>query len=91
MFEAWKWGTYIFFAVFLAIGIVWIWFFLPETKGVTLEEMDAVFGSRSGVEDAIMLEEAQRDVGLTRALENSAISAAEGVVKDVKYEQVEKA
>lgn len=64
MFEAWEWGTYIFFAVFLAGGIAWVWWFLPETKGATLEEMDRVFNSRTGHEDAAMLEQARRDVGL---------------------------
>lgn len=64
MFAAWAWGTYIFFAVFLAAGIVWIYFYLPETKNASLEEMDRVFGSHTGVEDARMLAEAQRDVGL---------------------------
>lgn len=64
MFEAWGWGTYIFFAVFLAGGIVWVWFCLPETKGATLEEMDRVFGSHTGEEDTLMLEQARQDVGL---------------------------
>ncbi|KAJ9133708.1 quinate permease protein [Pleurostoma richardsiae] len=64
MFEAWAWGTYIFFAVFLAGGIVWVWFCLPETKGATLEEMDRVFKSHSGEMDALLLAEARRDVGL---------------------------
>lgn len=32
MFEAWAWGTYIFFAVFLFFGFFWVWFVLPETK-----------------------------------------------------------
>lgn len=64
MFDAWGWGTYIFFAVFLAGGIVWVWYCLPETKGATLEEMDRVFGSHTGAEDLILLEQARRDVGL---------------------------
>lgn len=64
MFQTWKWGTYIFFAVFLAASIVWIYFFLPETKGATLEEMDRVFKSRSGEMDMIMLDEARRDVAI---------------------------
>lgn len=64
MFAAWAWGTYIFFAVFLAAGIVWIYFYLPETKNASLEEMDRIFGSHTGEEDARMLVEAQRDVGL---------------------------
>jgi hypothetical protein len=37
---------------------------LPETKGRSLEEMDAVFGSRAGVVDAELLREAQREVYL---------------------------
>lgn len=64
MFEAWSWGTYIFFSVFLAGGFVWVWLYLPETMNTTLEEMDRVFKSHTGEEDARMLAEAQRDVGL---------------------------
>lgn len=73
MFAGWAWGTYIFFAVFLAVGIVWVYFCLPETSGATLEEMDRVFGSRTGAEDAIMLAEARREVGLSTNLEMDAI------------------
>lgn len=69
MLQAWKWGTYIFFAAFLAVGIVWVWFFLPETKNATLEEMDRVFGSHTGEQDAALLREAQRDVGLLAFIE----------------------
>ncbi|KAK6822840.1 hypothetical protein PG987_014385 [Apiospora arundinis] len=64
MLEAWAWGTYIFFAAFLVGGFVWVWFVLPETKNATLEDMDRVFGSHTGAEDAAMLALAQRDVGL---------------------------
>ncbi|KIW04689.1 uncharacterized protein PV09_04423 [Verruconis gallopava] len=77
MLSAWAWGTYIFFAVFLGGGIAWVWFFLPETKGATLEEMDRIFKSRLGAEDAEMLAQAQRDVGLTQALEESAAQVVE--------------
>ena len=38
------WGTYIFFCVWCFLGGVFVLFFLPETKGKTLEEMDRVFG-----------------------------------------------
>ncbi|KAE8308532.1 Sugar and other transporter [Aspergillus parasiticus SU-1] len=69
MLEAWAWGTYIFFAVFLGVGMVWVWFFLPETKNASLEEMDRVFKSNTGEQDAEMLREAQREVGLTACIE----------------------
>jgi hypothetical protein len=77
MLESWAWGTYIFFAGFLAVGIVWVYFQLPETKGATLEEMDRVFKSRTGAEDAILLAEARRDVGLSMTLEADALRAVE--------------
>ncbi|KAK4626224.1 MFS glucose transporter mfs1 [Fulvia fulva] len=73
MFEAWEWGTYIFFAVFLTAGIVWVWFFLPETKGATLEDMDRVFGSHTGEADQRLLSECRRELGLEPALEAEAI------------------
>jgi Sugar (and other) transporter len=77
MLKAWAWGTYIFFAVFLAGGIVWVWLCLPETKGATLEEMDRVFKSKTGEADAILLAEARRDVGLDEAtLDNAEVAAA---------------
>lgn len=69
MLEAWAWGTYIFFSVFLAAGIVWVWFCLPETKNASLEEMDRVFKSHTGARDAQLLLESQQEVGLTALIE----------------------
>ena len=42
-----------------------------------MEEMDRVFGSRTGEEDVIVLSEARRDVDLSLNLENDAIKAVE--------------
>lgn len=39
--------------------------------------MDRVFASRTGAEDAIMLAEARREIGLSMNLENDAIKAAQ--------------
>ena len=82
MLEAWEWGTYIFFAVFLAGSMVWTYFYLPETKGATLEEMDRVFNSHTGEEDAILLAEARRDVGLSERLERDAVVAEKTLVHE---------
>ncbi|KAI9374446.1 general substrate transporter [Aspergillus egyptiacus] len=41
-------GTYVFFAVFCIFAFVWSFFFVPETAGRTLEQMDAVFKDNSG-------------------------------------------
>ncbi|KAA8644825.1 hypothetical protein EYZ11_007930 [Aspergillus tanneri] len=37
-------GTYIIFACFCLSMGVFVWFFIPETKGLSLEKMDELFG-----------------------------------------------
>ncbi|CAE6477998.1 unnamed protein product [Rhizoctonia solani] len=37
-------GTYLFFGVCMVLMIPWVIFVLPETKGVSLEDMDELFG-----------------------------------------------
>lgn len=38
-------GTFIFFGVLTFGGAAFVWFVVPETKRLTLEEMDVLFGS----------------------------------------------
>ena len=45
-------GTFIFFGLLTFGGGAFIWFFVPETKRLTLEEMDVLFGSK-GVAEAV--------------------------------------
>jgi sugar porter (SP) family MFS transporter len=40
-----QYGTFLFFAGWVLLMTLFIWFFLPETKQVPIEEMDAVFGT----------------------------------------------
>jgi hypothetical protein len=44
-------GTYVFFCVFCVFSFVWTWFFVPETNGRTLEEMDEVFQDNTGSDE----------------------------------------
>lgn len=44
-------GTFIFFGVFSVLSLVFTMFFVPETAGKSLEEMDQVFGDNQGEED----------------------------------------
>jgi len=37
-------GTYLFFGICMVLMIPWVIFVLPETKGVSLEDMDRLFG-----------------------------------------------
>jgi len=36
-------GTMYFFAAITLVGLAWVYFFLPETSGRSLESVDAVF------------------------------------------------
>ncbi|KAK2805073.1 hypothetical protein FQN50_006318 [Emmonsiellopsis sp. PD_5] len=36
-------GTFFFFAIVTLLGLAWMWFFLPETAGKSLEAMDEMF------------------------------------------------
>lgn len=89
MLQAWEWGTYIFFAGFLAVGIAWVWVFLPETKNATLEEMDRVFGSHTGEQDAELMREAERDVGLVAFVERMGDATGRDLEKKGNSQYIE--
>ena len=55
MLEKAGFETYIFFVCFCFLSGVWAYFLVPETKGKTLEEMDAVFGDTSAQEEREIL------------------------------------
>lgn len=69
MLDKLGWGTYIFFSAWCLAGAVFLWFLIPETRGKTLEEMDAAFGSHSSQEDMDSLARIQRNIGLVELLE----------------------
>ncbi|KAL3465729.1 general substrate transporter [Aspergillus heterothallicus] len=64
-------GAYVFFAVFCILAFVWAYFFVPETNGRTLEQMDAVFKDNSS-----SAERARRD-----AIENELMDAQRGPIE----------
>ncbi|KAI0137686.1 general substrate transporter [Hypoxylon sp. NC0597] len=39
-------GTYLIFGSFCVCMFFFVWFFIPETKGISLEHMDELFGAR---------------------------------------------
>jgi len=43
MFDAWGYGVYFFFSSLMVLAIGFVWFCIPETKGVPLESMDRLF------------------------------------------------
>ncbi|KAF3762186.1 general substrate transporter [Cryphonectria parasitica EP155] len=72
MLEAMPYGTYILFGVLTFIGAGFIWFFVPETKRLTLEEMDVIFGSEGTAQaDYERMEEINQEIGLNQMLRGS--------------------
>ncbi|KAI0041709.1 general substrate transporter [Auriscalpium vulgare] len=65
-----RFGTFVFFGAFTFLGGLFVMFFVPETKGLTLEEMDEVFGDAAGtaVADQERQTEIAERIGLTRYL-----------------------
>ncbi|KAF9876565.1 hypothetical protein CkaCkLH20_05973 [Colletotrichum karsti] len=62
-------GTYILFGLLTYLGAAFIWFFVPETKRLSLEEMDLVFGSEGTAQaDFERMEEINTEIGLTATL-----------------------
>lgn len=46
MFVAWGYGVYFFFASLMILSVIFIWFLVPETKGLPLEVMDRLFATK---------------------------------------------
>lgn len=75
MIEKAGFGTYVFFAGWCILAVVWAYYLVPETKGRTLEQMDEVFGDNSAQEEREIMAEVVRNGGARRADE---------LVQDVK-------
>ncbi|KAH0588550.1 hypothetical protein H2248_004380 [Termitomyces sp. 'cryptogamus'] len=57
-------GTFMIFAIACALAYFWATYSVPETAHVSLEEVDAVFSSSVGREDAQLKEQIEEDLGL---------------------------
>ena len=68
-------GTYIFFGMLTFGGAAFIWWFFPETKGLSLEEMDTIFGSVGvAAADAERMREINKEVGLDDAVRGTSVA-----------------
>ncbi|KLJ11491.1 MFS transporter, SP family, sugar:H+ symporter [Blastomyces silverae] len=82
MLETITWGTYIFFAAFCLLALAFTFFFIPETRGKTLEDMDLVFG------DTAAHEEQQRIVQIEAALRGTPLPGAAALKESLFNEEV---
>jgi sugar porter (SP) family MFS transporter len=79
-------GTYILFGLVTTLGAAFIWFLVPETKRLTLEEMDTIFGSEgAALKDQERMADINRELGLTNLADGSS-----GVEHDTKIVSTEK-
>ncbi|KAF2476773.1 MFS sugar transporter-like protein [Lindgomyces ingoldianus] len=94
MLRSMTYGTYIFFGLLTFGGALFTYLITPETKGLSLEEMDILFGSVGVAErEKERWREVHAEVGLTALLERAGLSVGEasGEYKADKEVAVEKA
>jgi hypothetical protein len=63
------------------ILVVWLYFWVPETKGVPMEEMDKTFGDHQGEEDLRRILEIRQRLGMDSEGARSSIDPSEDKVK----------
>lgn len=67
-----SYGTYLIFGILTFTGAAFVWFFVPETKRLTLEEMDVIFGSEGTAQaDFERMDEINHEIGLDAMLRAS--------------------
>jgi sugar porter (SP) family MFS transporter len=77
------WGTYIFFAAFCLLAGLFTFFFIPETRNKSLEDMDEVFG------DTAAHEEKTRLYQIVEHLQGGTDGATSEAIAKAKVEQIE--
>ncbi|KAL2221126.1 general substrate transporter [Thermoascus aurantiacus ATCC 26904] len=77
MFASMGYGVYFFFASLMILSIFFVFFLLPETKGVPLESMDQLFEERPTwrAHGAVMSRLHEEEERFRRDIEQSGISA----------------
>lgn len=84
MVASMNYGTFIFFGIMCFLAAAFIYFMVPETKGLTLEEMDEVFGDEAGnaADDRARLDRIYTELGLMdgdAATNNEKLNNAEKI------------
>jgi hypothetical protein len=51
---------------FCVLGLLWVYFVLPDLEVLTLEEIDAVFADEASAEDRIRRERIAKELGVRR-------------------------
>jgi len=81
-------GTMFFFSAVTCVGLIWVWFFLPETSGKSLEAIDAIFELRWYLIGRKGKELTEGTGGLSEVLDHDGETKVE---PELQTKQVEKA
>lgn len=75
MFTAMKYGVWFFFASLMILATIFVFFLIPETKGVPLEVMDRLFEVKPvwRAHGAVMTELQQEDAAFRQAVQESKL------------------
>ncbi|RJE23833.1 Sugar and other transporter [Aspergillus sclerotialis] len=82
MFAKMEYGVYFFFASLMILSSIFVWFLIPETKGIPLESMDELFNTKPvwRAHD-VMVEKLREDEERFRHdIEEAGVSTKDGVV-----------
>jgi MFS family permease len=70
--------TYMVFMTTCLVGMVWAIFLLPELKGLSLEQIDDIFGDKTGAEDVARRKRVAAEVGLDDAERRLSVAGEKG-------------
>lgn len=74
------------------MGAGFIWWFFPETKGLSLEEMDVLFGSHGvAAADAERMREINREIGLEEKIASEPLPGSIDEKSGAQHKEVESA
>lgn len=64
MVDKMQYGIFFFFASLAALAVPFVFFFVPETKGIALEDIDKLFDKKLSAHNAykVVMEESRRTV-----------------------------
>lgn len=72
------------------MGAGFIWWFFPETKGLSLEEMDVVFGSHGfAAADAERMREINREIGLDQVTSGEPLPVSADEKSGAQHKETE--
>ncbi|KAL2875206.1 hypothetical protein SGCOL_009640 [Colletotrichum sp. CLE4] len=87
-----NYGTYVLFGLLTYLGAAFIWFVVPETKRLSLEEMDLVFGSEgTAAADFERMEEINNEIGLSAVLNRASPSGGYSKSDDLEKKDIDAA